>query len=119
MAAHRIPVSARRLDVYKVALDLVAVVTPLIARIAQHNKKLGQQLEGALPSVAQNICEGLRRTGNDRAHLLTVALGSADEVRCVLDMAAASRMIPIDRAQQAESLADRVCAMTYRLHQHC
>ena len=83
--ASRIPASARRLDVYKVALQLVAAVTPLIPRIAQRNSKLGTQLKGALPSVPQNISEGLRRTGNDRAHLLTVALGSADEVRCVLE----------------------------------
>jgi hypothetical protein len=50
---------------------------------------------------------------------LTVALGSADEVRCILDMAAASNMVSTAQATHAEALADRVCAMAYRLHQRC
>jgi hypothetical protein len=33
-----------------------------------------------LPSISNNLSEAMRRTGRDRPHLSTVALGSADEI---------------------------------------
>jgi len=50
---------------------------------------------------------------------LTVALGSADEVRTVVDITATAAVLTTAEAQLAEQLADRVCAMVYRLHQRC
>lgn len=114
---NRLPTSARRLDAYKVALQLVAFVQHLMARIAQHDKDLAHQMRRSLPSIAHNLTEGLRRTGNDRAHLLTVALGSADELRTSIDIAACVGILSPTEAQQAEHLADRICAMLFRLHQ--
>jgi four helix bundle protein len=61
----------------------------------------------------------MRRTGKDRAHLLTVSLGSCDEVRALLDAAVAFGALPLAERQQADALADRVCAMTYRLRERC
>ena len=81
------PLSARRLDAYRVALELVSLLQPVVTRIAREDKDLAAQLRRALPSVPQNLAEAMRRTGRDRAHLLTVALGSADEVRCLVDVA--------------------------------
>ena len=114
---NRLPTSARRLDAYKVAMQLVAFVQPLMARIAQHDKDLASQMRRSLPSIPHNLTEGLRRTGNDRAHLLTVALGSADELRTSIDIAACIGSITPDEARTAEKLADRICAMLFRLHQ--
>lgn len=111
------PTSARRLDIYKVALELVAFVRPFIARIASADPDLARQLKRALPSVPQNIAEGLRRTGRDRAHLLTVALGSTDEVRTIIDVALVNAVLDADEALAADTLADRVCAMAFRLRQ--
>ena len=114
----RRPTSARRLDAYRVALQLVSFMQPLIARIARHDKDLAHQMRRSLPSIAHNLCEGLRRTGHDRAHLLTVALGSAEELRVGIDIAAAIGILTTDEAQTADQLADRICAMLFRLHQH-
>ena len=61
----------------------------------------------------------MRRTGKDRAHLLSVALGSCDEVRALLDTAAAFGVLSAAERLQADALADRICAMTYRLRQRC
>jgi four helix bundle protein len=111
------PTSARRLDAYRVALELVAVVHPLIARIAQHDPDLACQLKRALPSAVQNLAEAMRRTGRDRAHLLTVALGSTDEVRSIVDVVHVQGLIEAEPAAAADAVADRLCAMLYRIRQ--
>jgi four helix bundle protein len=59
----------------------------------------------------------MRRTGADRAHLLTVSLGSADEVRASIDVAMVNGLMHQHQAQRADDLADRYCAMVYRLRQ--
>jgi len=61
----------------------------------------------------------MRRTGKDRAHLLTVALGSCDEARALLEAAVAFGVVTAVEQRSADALADRVCAMTYRLRQRC
>lgn len=109
--------SARRLDAYRVMLELIAVVVPLLARIIQRDPELGRQLRRALPSAAQHIAEGLRRTGRDRAHLLTIALGSLDETRSIIDIALVMQILTTEEAATADELADRVCAMVYRIRQ--
>ena len=112
-----IPTSARRLSLYRVNLELISVCQPLCAKMRRLNRRLGAQLTESLASTLQNLAEAMRRTGKDRAHLLTVALGSCDEVRALLDTGEAFGVISAAERQQAEALADRVCAMTYRLRQ--
>ena len=111
------PTSARGLDVHKVILELIRVCRPLMERIKRFNKRTGDQFVESLFSTLQNTDEAMRRTGKDRPHLLTVALGSCDEVRSILDGVAAVGVITADEQQLADQLADRVCAMLYRLQQ--
>ena len=111
------PTSARRLDVYSVTLELIRVCRPMTDRIRRFNKRTGDQFAESLMSTLQNQNEGLRRTGKDRPHLLTVALGSCGEVRSILDGVAAFGVITVDEHKAADELADRVCAMLYRLRE--
>lgn len=111
------PLSARRLDAYKVALELLAYMQPHVDCIKRANKDLAGQLNRSLPSIVNNLCEAMRRTGGDRAHLLTVSLGSTDEARSSIDFALISGLMTPHEAQHADNLADRYCAMTYRLRQ--
>ena len=111
------PESARGLDVYRVSLELIAEYRPWQARIARFNRRLGAQLSESLSSTPQNIAEAMRRTGKDRAHLLTVAMGSHDEVRALLDVAVAFGLLPREEQQRLDALADRISAMLYRLRQ--
>jgi len=74
------------MDTYKVALELVAAAGELLASFARFDAALASQLKRAVPSVPLNICEAMRRTGRDRTHLLTVAMGSAAEVQAILDV---------------------------------
>lgn len=111
------PISARRLDAYRVGLQLVSTISPWLARIARHDKDLAGQLKRALPSGPQNLSEALRRVGGDRAHLLTVALGSVDEVRTIIDIAHVHHILTAHEVDTAEQLADRFAAMLYRIRQ--
>lgn len=113
------PDSVRQLDVYRVTLELIGVCGPLRARLQRFNRRLGTQLTESLASTAQNLAEAMRRTGKDRAHLLTVALGSCDEARALLEAAVAFGVVSAADRRAADALADRVCAMTYRLRQRC
>ena len=113
----RQPDSARRLDVYQVTLELIASCQVFRGRLQRFNRRLGSQLTESLSSTAQNLAEAMRRTGKDRAHLLTVALGSCDEVRALLEAAVAFGVLSAAEQQRVDALADRVCAMTYRLRQ--
>lgn len=116
---YRRPTSARNLDAYRVALQWVAFTNTLLPRIARVGKKQGEQLKDASRSVVQHLCEAMRRTGADRAHLLTVCLGSADEVRSLVDVAHADGTITAEELQQSEHYGDRVCAMVYRIRERC
>ena len=112
-----LPTSARRLDLYQVTLELIALCRSFGPRLKRFNRRLGAQLTEALASTLQNLGEAMRRTGSDRAHLLTVSLGSCEEVRALLEAAVAFGILSSAEQQQADALADRVCAMTYRLRQ--
>jgi four helix bundle protein len=118
MAQHRQdPRSVRRLDAYQAALALVATAAKLLPSFRRFDSSLESQLKRALPSVPLNLAEGMRRTGRDRAHLLAIALGSASEVQAVIDVGRALEIITAEQATPVEELADRVCAMLYRLRQ--
>lgn len=112
-----LPTSARRLDLYQVTLELIRLCRPFGPRLKRFNRRLGAQLTEALASTLQNLAEAMRRTGSDRAHLLTVSLGSCEEVRALLEAAVAFGVLCTAEQQRADALADRVCAMTYRLRQ--
>jgi len=113
------PDSCRNLDVYRLTLELITLCRPLSERLQRFNRRLGAQLTESLSSTLQNLAEGMRRTGKDRAHLLTVVLGSCDEVRALLEGAVAFGVLSQAEQRQADALADRVCAMTYCLRKRC
>ncbi len=107
----RSPNSGRSLDVYGQAQALVQAAAPFISRFSRFDRKLGGQLKSALPSVMLNLAEGLRRVGGDRNHLITVALGSTDEVQSIFDVGRALGIVSAAEALTVHEPADRVCAM--------
>jgi len=111
-----LPNSGRNLDVYHQALAVVQAAAPYIPRFNRFDRKLGSQLKAALPSIVLNTAEGLRRVGGDRNHLLTVALGSADEVQSIFDVGLALGIVSPGEVQQVRQPAERVCAMLFRLY---
>ena len=77
-------------DVYQVTPELITSCRPSSSHICRFNRRLGAQLTESLASLLQNLAKAMRRTGRDRAE-----------------------------QQRVDALADRVCAMSYRLRQRC
>jgi four helix bundle protein len=115
----RRPTTARNLDAYRVTLEWIAFINTLLPRITRVDAKQATQLKDANRSVLQHLSEGMRRTGADRAHMFTVSLGSADEVRSLVDVAHADGTITAHEVERSEHFGDRVCAMVFRLRERC
>ena len=106
------PASPRQLDVYTRSLELTALLQRHLERLS---RALRDQAQRAVPSVTLNLAEALGRKGKDRAYHLSIALGSAREVRAIADVALASGMIDAGAAGAIEACGDRVCAMLHAL----
>jgi four helix bundle protein len=71
----------RKLQVYQKALALSRRVTPLLPRVRRKSRRLEDQLERAVESIANAISEGRgKTTDRDFASYITTAISSANEV---------------------------------------
>ncbi len=98
-----------------IALELITAVGPLVAAIELRDTNLAQQLRRAATSAALNTAEGNRRDGRDRASRFRIAAGEAAEAAAALNVAVAWGYVPADAAAPALALADRLCAVLWRL----
>ena len=72
------------LDIYRVVLDLIREMRPVLRRIEQQDRKLAAQMRDAMQSVALNLAEGSGQSAGHRRERFRTALGSAYEsVACV------------------------------------
>jgi len=78
-----------RFQVLEVALQAVETLRPVVARIRQCDRDLGEQIRRALSSVALNIGEGSGNEGGTRLARYSTAAGSNAEVRAALRVAVA------------------------------
>lgn len=74
---------------YKVALDLVTELRPLVDAIKIHDSHLADQMKRAATSVLLNLAEGQRRVAGNKRRAFEIAHGEAREVLGCLDCAAA------------------------------
>ena len=111
------PMAVHRLDVYRVSMEMVREVSQVVGAYSRFDGALGSQLKRAAPSVALNLAEGMRRTGQDRRYLLGVAMGSAAEVETLMDVGVGMGIISEGQARPIAERTDRIQAMLYRLRQ--
>jgi four helix bundle protein len=98
----------QRLDVYKLARQLAALVQRMNIRDAE----LRDQATRASMSVFLNLCEGLPDDrGAMRRKYFAQADGSLHETAGAVDLAAAIGAVPQERADEALAIAVRVRAM--------
>ncbi|HEY1557148.1 MAG TPA: four helix bundle protein [Kofleriaceae bacterium] len=102
-------------DAYDRSLSLLRCLAPALERLTAIDPKLADQLRRAAQSISLNIAEANRRTGRDRCNRFRIALGSAAEVSSCLDAAVVLGYAQMADHAEAQALADRVRAMTYRL----
>ena len=83
------------LRIYDTVIALLKLLGPVFDKIAERDPDLARQGRRAASSIALNIAEGAGvRAGNRRSRYRT-ALGSALEVRAVLDIAEALGMVSV------------------------
>ena len=110
------PFDAERLDVYRVARELLAKVAQL-SRGWRGQAELTDQARRAALSCLLNIAEGAAQpfsSGNKRRHY-QIARGSASEVAATFDAASLLGLSSEQDIADARQLAARICAMLTRL----
>ena len=102
-------------DAFDIALALIRSLRRALAKIAQHDKNLADQIRRAATSAALNLCEGQCRKDRDQAHIWRIAHGSAQETLGGVRVAEAAGYVEPDDIAESLSLADRLLAMCWRL----
>jgi four helix bundle protein len=104
-----------RFQVLDISVQAISTLRPVVARIRQSDRDLGEQLRRALSSLALNIAEGNRSEGGNRLTRFSSAAGSASEARAALRVAIAWGYVEASDVDAGETLLDRVGAMLHRL----
>src|SRR5262245_33756856 len=106
------------LVVYRVALELAAMLHEPLCELRKGNRDLEDQARRALASIVLNIAEGEGKVGSTRreqARFYAIARGSTHEVQAALDLCRVWRLLDTATLDAADELLDRIRAMLYRL----
>lgn len=102
----------RRLDAFRVALELFKGVEVLSAELPRGYADHKDQLRRAAAAVARNIAEGANRThARDKASRFTVARGECGECDASLEMIELLDIVDRFEVRRLRRLADRIGAM--------
>jgi four helix bundle protein len=97
------------------AIEAIRILAPLVKRIRQHDRDLGEQLRRALSSVALNLAEGDGSRGGTRLARFSTAAGSNAEARAALRVAEAWGYVTREDARHGDAKLDRVAALLFGL----
>jgi len=112
---HATPPHSSRFQVLDLAICAIETLRPVVSRIRQCDRDLGEQIRRALSSVALNIGEASGTSGGNRAARFSTAAGSNAEVRAALRVAVAWGYVSAGQVEPGEELLDRIAAMLHRL----
>jgi len=98
-----------------VAIRAIEVLRPVVARIRQCDRDLGEQLRRALSSAALNVAEGNRSEGGNRLSRFSTAAGSNSEARAALRVAVAWGYVEVSDIQPGDALLDRLGGLLHGL----
>ena len=107
----------QKLDCYRVALELNALVSRLGLR---GHGELRDQLRRAGLSIPLNIAEATGRSSlADRARFVSIARGSTMECGAIIDVLASSGIASIGVCREARALLIRLVQMLTKLEARC
>ena len=105
-----------KLDVYQVAIKLVALVDEIVEDLPRGRAYLADQLQRAGTSVALNIAEGAGEySAAEKARFYRMAKRSATESAAILDVCQCLNLIKEQRYQQGRELLLRIVAMLVKI----
>ena len=108
--------SFQRMDVYRRAIEFLALATELTDGIPRGHAALVDQLRRAASSVPLNIAEAAGRTGEaDAARHFAIARGSAMECAAALDVGLLLKVVDGARHARGCELLERVGGMLTKL----
>ena len=102
-------------EAQSIAHAFIVAVRPIVEAAELRDRNLADQLRRAATSAALNLAEGNRREGRDRAARFRIAAGECDEAVAAVHIAIAWGYIAEPAGVAALALADRLCAMLWRL----
>jgi len=106
----------KKLDVYKCAIDFLALATEIIEALPRGHSRLAGQFDDASMSIALNIAEAVGKvTERDQAKFFAIARGSAMECGAILDVCSIRQLIDRNRADEGEELLVRLVQMLTKL----
>ena len=105
-----------RLDVYRRAIELLALSSTLQGAWSRGHPALADQLNRAVLSIPLNIAEGVGKTSaRDRARFHAIARGSAMECAAIFDVARVLKLSDEEALHRAKELTVRIVAMLTRM----
>ena len=95
------------MPVWQLADRLDADLRPLIREARKRREyRFAEQLRGAALSIPNNIAEGFERESRKEfIHFLSIAKGSAGEIRSMLHVARREELFPAQEIEQLRNLA--------------
>ncbi|HEY2930905.1 MAG TPA: four helix bundle protein [Acidobacteriota bacterium] len=108
--------SYQKLDVYKCAIEFLALVAIIVQRISRGYSFLTDELKRAALSILQNIAEGVGKPSEaDRSRYFGIARGSAMECGAVLDACAVLNLAQSDKLRHGSELLVRIVSMLSKM----
>jgi four helix bundle protein len=101
----------QKLDVYRCAIDFLAMAAPLSEHVPKGYAALGDQLRRASTSIPLNLAEGTGKFDKDARRFYAIARGSALECAAIIDTFKVLGFINAEVYDKAQTLLDRVVAM--------
>jgi len=105
-----------RLDVYRCALEFLALALRMAERLPPGNAALGDQLRRAATSIPLNIAEAVGKTGRaDKRRFSAIARGSTMECAAIIDVVTLLNASHAGDGKGAKLLLERCAAMLSKL----
>ena len=105
-----------RLDVYKAAIEFVAISDDVVEHLPRGRRYLADQLQRAAVSIPLNIAEGAGEfSRKDKRRFYRIALRSATESAAILDVCRRLELDDGTRLRAGRDLLLRIVAMLTRL----
>jgi four helix bundle protein len=112
----RSPLDFERLDVYRCAIDWLALAARIAAHMPRGHSDLRDQLRRASSSIPLNIAEACGKTGSaERAHSHAIARGSALECAAILDVLLRFSAVSAEDVDDAKALLSRIVSMLSKM----